>query len=186
MKIKQNKSWFSHSIEWLTVYLIFFATLATRAAANYPQEGTFAEKADYIDTLPKECAGIANMKLNSVLEAEDPFRRAADLGQGTEVERHHFNAAEGIAQHRVSKNGQDELKLFIGGEGNGHSPMLFKMRMNKDGLLDLISKEAGVSVHKYGERMKENHDAFVAKVETDDGRTCVNYDHKPRSPQAKP
>lgn len=182
MKIKQNKSWFGHSMEWLTLYLMFFATLINRTAANYPQEGTFAEKANFIDSLPRQCPSVPSAKLEAVLAAEDPFKKAAELGKGVEVERHHFNAVEGIAQHRQSKDGKDDLTLYIGGEGNGHSPLLFKMRMNKDGLLDLVSKEEGVSVHKHGDRMKENHDAFVAKVENSDGRTCFNYDHRPSTP----
>lgn len=165
--------------------LIVLATQAVTStrAAGFPDGGTFKQQDDFINSLPKACPQDTSIAVTDLVSAQNPFAHMSTMSPDLRVKviRHEFDQTYGMVMRRmatserslpgIDRHIREQEQVFIGGEGDGSSPLTYIFERTPEGNLKPIKKEA-VSVKAYADGIEDakRHEGLVVSIETDHTR----------------
>lgn len=170
---------------WIAaLFLLTVVTPVIAARGQFPSDGSFSEKKQYIDSLTRECSELASTVTRSAFEKGPLLVQPADLppNVGYKAARHTFFAADGVATKReleISKQAKpsDTTEIFIGSENNKGQGFLHKFKLQANGDLAPMGKVAQ-SLEEYSKDLTAVG-AVVTEVSTDDNHRCYQYKMNP-------
>jgi hypothetical protein len=163
---------FGVNIPFRTIFvgylLLPFVPLARALSGqqSFPEEGTFRQQADWVDSLPHACPYDHSSSLIQIRDSQNPFEtlRSNPAYEGTIFE-HNFFPDSGVATSRKLEVDQgsenvvsDETTVAIQGEGSV-GPLIHTFKMDKHGRMIPQGKPTRGSIDKYGEGLV-HEDAF--------------------------
>lgn len=150
------------------------------AETNFPEDGTFKQQSDWVDNLPKGCSEESQSVVESIIDAENPFKEAEShsthYGKSVKVWHHEFDQEYGVVSRRTvetakvgTKSVTDTEEIMIGGESQDGTlqPVTFRFQRDKNGLLKPVAKTKNL-VTEFAEGVeKAGKEGLVAKAEVE-------------------
>lgn len=164
---------------------------------SFPEEGTFNEQKNYIESLPKTCPSAHSSELLDLSKSPNPFERLSVVPKQykTMVYSHEFFPENGVATTRKATNlpqntgtGKgitDETQIMLQEKGDDRL-VIHKFKLEKDGAWRPSALPVEGSIENYGKELLKGVQGIVIKMTDDNGGSCFTHNKKKIADKNRP
>ncbi len=175
------------------IYLSLYGTVSSAVnKLQFPEDGTFAEQKNYVDSLTEVCPITHSSELSNLSESLNPFASLTVVPSPYKaiVYAHEFFPENGVAITRKAINSPetiaDETQIILQGKGDNNL-VIHKFKLDQDGAWRPSAPPTEGSIEQYGEELSENIQGVVIKMtDTNNDNTCFTYDKKSTVAKIRP